>query len=135
MRWMKRWRVIARAAAAAASDREVPAMTSAAVATEQQQPRMEEVIETEETLKRFDPPGGQLIARPEASGKAVHKLSTPFSFWYVRRVQGPRTQENYERNIKRIATVDSVSDIYFFLFCSHLSHSIQVEAFWPFTII
>jgi hypothetical protein len=84
-------------------------MSTAAVATSGEQPRMEEVIETEETLKRFDPPGGQLIARPEANGKPVHKLSTPFSFWYVRRVQGPRTQENYERNIKRIATVDSVS--------------------------
>jgi hypothetical protein len=52
------------------SDKEVPAMSSAAVATSGEQPRMEEVIETEETLKRFDPPGGQLIARPEANGKA-----------------------------------------------------------------
>jgi hypothetical protein len=66
-----------------------------------------DVVETEETLRRFDPAGGQLVAQLDPT-KPVHKLSTPFSFWFVKRVHGPRTQENYERNIKRFATVDSV---------------------------
>ena len=42
------------------------------------------------------------------SVKEVNKLSSSFTFWHVKRVQGPRTQENYERNIKRIGSFESV---------------------------
>ncbi len=94
---------------------------------------MVDVVETEETLKRFDPPGGQLVARLDPS-KPLHKLSSAFSFWFVKRVHGPRTQENYERNIKRIATVDSVSlfffSFFFFFFLFFLLHAAQIEGFW-----
>jgi hypothetical protein len=38
-----------------------------------------------------------------------HKLENEWSFWFLRRVQGAKSQENYEKNIKKIASFSSVS--------------------------
>ena len=58
-------------------------------------------------LSRFDLASGALVANADGV-KEAHALTTPWSFWHVKRAQGPRTQENYERNIKRIGSFDTV---------------------------
>lgn len=64
-------------------------------------------------LTRFDPETGQLL--PDVQTSKPHPLGSKFSFWFVRRAQGSRTQENYEKNIRRLATVDTVKYCFFFL--------------------
>jgi translation initiation factor 4E len=41
-------------------------------------------------------------------GDDEHKLSNSWTFWYKKRIQGPRTAENYAKSIKYIGTVSSV---------------------------
>jgi translation initiation factor 4E len=47
-----------------------------------------------------------------------HPLQYTYSIWFNRRVQGARTQENYEKNIKKVGTFSSVED--FWDYYSHL---------------
>jgi len=37
-----------------------------------------------------------------------HPLEHSWSFWFLRRVQGAKSQDNYEKNVKKIATLSSV---------------------------
>lgn len=53
-------------------------------------------------------------------GPDDHLLQHSYSFWFNRRVQGARTQENYEKNIKRVATFSSVE-----LFWSYYNHMVR----------
>ena len=41
-------------------------------------------------------------------GEGEHPLQFRWTFWFNKRLQGARTQENYEKNIKRVATFASV---------------------------
>ena len=65
----------------------------------------------EEALARFDPPTGLLMPQV-AADKARHPLHSPFAFWYVKRVHGARAQENYERNIRRLAVVSDLESFW-----------------------
>jgi hypothetical protein len=42
-------------------------------------------------------------------GPTEHPTQHTWSFWYVRRVQGSRSQENYEKNVKKVGSFASVS--------------------------
>jgi len=50
----------------------------------------------------------EVASIPIPIGENDHPLQNCWSFWFVRRVQGARTQENYERNIKKFATFVTV---------------------------
>ena len=62
-------------------------------------------------MARFDPVCGRLEPIV-AADKVRHPLHTPFAFWYVKRVHGARAQENYERNIRRLACVADVESFW-----------------------
>jgi translation initiation factor 4E len=47
-----------------------------------------------------------------------HPLKTKYTFYFVRRQQGVRTQENYEKNIKEIGSFTTVED--FWAYYNHL---------------
>lgn len=47
-----------------------------------------------------------------------HPTQYSYTFWFNRRLQGVRTQENYEKNIKKIGTFRSVEE--FWAFYNHL---------------
>jgi len=51
-------------------------------------------------------------------GTPKHPLQYTYCLWFNRRVQGARTQENYEKNIKKVGTFASVED--FWDYYSHL---------------
>lgn len=42
------------------------------------------------------------------SSEPGHELQFTYSLWFNRRVQGARTQENYEKNIKKVGTFTTV---------------------------
>jgi hypothetical protein len=39
-----------------------------------------------------------------------HRTQYPWTFWFNRRIQGARTQENYEKNIKKVGTFQTVRE-------------------------
>jgi len=43
-----------------------------------------------------------------ADDEIEHPLQFRWSFWYNRRIQGVRTQESYEKNIKLVGTFGTV---------------------------
>jgi len=49
-----------------------------------------------------------------------HPLKTGWSFWFMRRTQGPKSQENYEKNIKCIGSFLTVED-----FWAHYNHIVR----------
>lgn len=51
-------------------------------------------------------------------GTPKHPLQYTYCLWFNRRVQGARTQENYEKNIKKVGTFSTVED--FWDYYSHL---------------
>ena len=47
-----------------------------------------------------------------------HPTQYSYTFWFNRKLQGVRTQESYEKNIKKIGTFRSVEE--FWAFYNHL---------------
>lgn len=45
---------------------------------------------------------------PDAVDRNAHPLQFTYTIWFNRRVQGARTQENYEKNIKKVGSFSSV---------------------------
>jgi len=49
-----------------------------------------------------------------------HVLQVSYTFWYMKRTPGARSQENYERNIKKVGAFDCVEE-----FWSYYNHMIR----------
>jgi translation initiation factor 4E len=54
-----------------------------------------------------------------------HPLKTKFTFYFVRRQQGQRNQENYEKSIKKIGSFATVED--FWAYYNHLTRPNELQ--------
>jgi translation initiation factor 4E len=50
----------------------------------------------------------------DAVDRNAHPLQFTYTLWFNRRVQGARTQENYEKNIKKVGSFSTVQDFWDF---------------------
>eukprot|EP01113_Clastostelium_recurvatum_P017659 TRINITY_DN2081_c0_g1_i1.p1 TRINITY_DN2081_c0_g1~~TRINITY_DN2081_c0_g1_i1.p1 ORF type:complete len:275 (-),score=81.22 TRINITY_DN2081_c0_g1_i1:47-871(-) len=64
--------------------------------------------------------GERRAAYTEQERASFHPLQYDYTLWFNRRVQGARTQENYEKNIKKIGSFATVEE-----FWEYYSHMIR----------
>ena len=68
------------------------------------------LVELFHKVRRNQPSLLNVVISSAAAGddEIEHPLQFRWSFWYNRRIQGVRTQESYEKNIKLVGTFGTV---------------------------